>query len=52
MTIDDKNILWLDLFDFLAYGKKIKLLSSVKRGEDLRKNFLTNKEVKEILTNQ
>ena len=52
MTIDDKNILWLDLFDFLAYGKKIKLLSSIKKGEDLRTNFLNNSHIKEILTNQ
>lgn len=52
MTIDDKNILWLDLFDFLAYGKKIKLLSSIKKGENLRENFLKNSEIKKILTNQ
>ena len=52
MTFDDKNILWLDLFDFLAYGKKIKLLSCIKKGENLRENFLTNPNIKEILTNQ
>ena len=52
MTIDDKNILWLYLFDFLAYGKKIKLLSAIKKGENLRENFLKNDEIKEILTNQ
>ena len=42
MTNDDKNILWLDLFDFLAYGKKIKLLSAIEKGEDLRLNFLNS----------
>lgn len=52
MTNYEKNILWLDLFDFLAYGKKIKLLESVKKDEDLRKNFLTNLKAKEILTNE
>ena len=52
MTNYDKNILWLDLFDFLAYGKKIKLLETIKKDEDLRKNFLTNIKVKEILTNE
>ena len=52
MTVDDKNILWLDLFDFLAYGKKIKLLSCINKGEDLRKNFLKSQEIKQILTNE
>ncbi len=52
MTNDDKNIIWLDLFDFLAYGKKIKLLSCIKKGDSLRDNFLNNSEIKEILTNQ
>jgi len=52
MTIDDKNILWLDLFDFLSYGKKIKLLSTIKKGECLRTSFLKNKEINEILTTQ
>lgn len=52
MTIDDKNILWLDLFDFLSYGKKVKLLSAINKGENLREKFLTNPSVKEILTSQ
>lgn len=52
MKIEDKNILWLDLFDFLSYGKKIKLLSSIERGEDLRKTFLTNEQFKAILTSE
>lgn len=52
MKIEDKNILWLDLFDFLSYGKKIKLLSSIERTEDLRKNFLSNAQIKSILTSE
>lgn len=52
MKIDNINILWLDLFDFLTYSKKIKLLECVKKGEDLRKNFLTNQDVKDILTKE
>ena len=51
MTIDDKNIIWLNLFDFLSYGKKFKILSLVK-GENLRTNFLNNRQIKEILTSQ
>ena len=52
MTNEDKNILWLDLFDFLTYGKKIKLLSTVQKSENIREHFLKSKEVKEILTNE
>ena len=52
MTNEDKNILWLDLFDFLAYGKKIKLLESVNKNENLREKFLKVLEIKEILTNE
>ena len=33
MTNQDKNILWLDLFDFLTYGKKIKLLETIEKTE-------------------
>ena len=51
MKIEDKNILWLDLFDFLSYGKKIKLLDTISKTEDLRKNFLKSEQVKHILTN-
>ena len=51
MTNEDKNILWLDLFDFLAYGKKIKLISAINKGDNLRECFLTNQEIKKILTN-
>lgn len=52
MTIEDKNILWLDLFENLAYGKKIKLLSCVGKGECLRANFLKSQEIKDILTSE
>lgn len=52
MTIEDKNILWLDLFDFLAYGKKIKLLSIIEKSENLREVFLKNPKIKEVLSNQ
>lgn len=52
MTNADKNILWLDLFDFLTYTKKIKLLETIKREENLREKFLKIEEVKSILTNE
>lgn len=52
MTIDDLNILWLDLFDFLTYNKKIKILSTIEKGIDLREQFLTNLELKSILNTQ
>ena len=52
MTNQDKNILWLDLFDFLTYGKKIKLLETIEKSENLREKFLHIKEIKEILTNE
>ena len=44
----DKNILWLDLFEFLTYKKKEELLNLAKT-QDLRAIFLTNSRVKEIL---
>lgn len=52
MTIDDKNILWLDLFDYLTYSKKIKLLETINKGENLREKFLTTFEIKNILTSE
>ena len=52
MTNEDKNILWLDLFDFLSYGKKIKLLESIKKTENLREKFLQTQAIKEVLTNE
>jgi len=50
MTIDDKNILWLDLFEFLTYHKKEKILKIFNKGEDIRKNFLNSLKVKELLS--
>lgn len=50
MTIDCKNILWLDLFEFLTYNKKFKLLEIAGRGNDIRKIFLTSNEIKQILS--
>lgn len=50
MTNEDKNIIWLDLFEFLTYGKKIKLLESINKDENIRKVFLNNAAIKEILT--
>lgn len=52
MTIDEKNIIWLDLFDFLTYTKKNKLLEVVNKGVDIRKEFLKNATIKEILSNE
>ena len=52
MTVQDKNILWLDLFEFLTYSKKIKLLESVEKGIDIRQCFLSNAKIKDILTNE
>ena len=52
MTIDDKNILWLDLFDYLTYSKKFKLLEAINKGENLREKFLTTFEIKNILTSE
>ena len=48
MTIDDKNILWLDLFEFLTYSKKFKLLQAIEKGIDIRQCFLSNAKIKEI----
>ena len=47
MTIDEKNILWLDLFENLAYNKKSKLLEIAGRNKDIRKIFLTNDLIKQ-----
>jgi len=52
MTIEDKNILWLDLFEFLTYQKKIKLLQTIDKGIDIRQCFLSNVRIKEILTHE
>lgn len=52
MTNYEKNILWLDLFDFLSYGKKIKLLDVINKDDNLRERFLQIDSIKEILTSQ
>lgn len=50
MTIDERNILWLDLFEFLTYHKKVKILSVFEKGTDIKKSFLSNIYLKDILT--
>lgn len=52
MTVDEKNIIWLDLFEFLSYSKKNKLIEAVGIGNDLRKEFLKNAKINEILSNE
>jgi len=51
MNVNDLNILWLDLFEALTYTKKLKLLN-ISKDVNLRKIFLTNPDVKEILSNE
>lgn len=50
MTIDDRNIIWLDLFSFLTYQKKKKILNLFEKGKDIKSSFLSNKHIREILT--
>lgn len=50
MTIDDRNIIWLDLFPFLTYQKKKKILELFSKGQDIKSSFLSNKYIREILT--
>ena len=52
MTNYKLNILWLDLFDFLTYSKKVKLLSLIDKNQDIRQEFMSNPKIKEILTNE
>ncbi len=52
MTVDELNIIWLDLFENLTYVKKEKILKLFKKGVDIRKNFLTNLELHNILNAQ
>lgn len=49
MTIEEKNILWLDLFPTLSYIKKKKLLDCISSGEDIKASFLSNTKIKKIL---
>ena len=50
MTIDDRNIIWLDLFSFLTYQKKIKILETFDKGKDIKLSFLSNRYIRDILT--
>ncbi len=52
MTIDDRNIIWLDLFTFLTYQKRVKLLETFKKGEDIKQAFLHNQKIRKILTEE
>lgn len=49
MTIDERNIIWLDLFPNLAYSKKKKLLEITPKGQDIKQKFLANLAYKEVL---
>lgn len=49
MTVDEKNILWLDLFNFVGYNKKAKLLSLFK-GKDVRLELRSSKVARELFT--
>ncbi len=49
MKVEDKNIIWLDTFEFLTYHKKDKILKLFAHNEDIRKEFLKNPHLKEIL---
>ena len=49
MTIEDRNIIWLDLFPFLTYQKKKKILELFGKGKDIKSSFLSNKYIREIL---
>ncbi len=50
MTIDDRNIIWLDLFEFLTYQKRTKILQVFEKGKDIKASFLSNKYIHDILT--
>ncbi len=52
MTVEDKNIVWLDLFPFLSYQKKIKLLTLFDVDLDLKKVFLVKPAFREVLTQE
>ncbi len=50
MTIDDRNIIWLDLFPFLTYQKKSRILDLFPRGVDIKKSFSSKFEIRNMLT--
>ena len=39
MTIEERNIIWLDTFEFLSYQKKVKILSLFAVDENIVQNF-------------
>ena len=51
MTNKDLNIIWLDLFEALTYAKKLKLLN-IAGNNNIRTIFLTNPEIKQVLTQE
>ena len=52
MKVEDLNILWLDLFENLSYNKKMKILSLVAQGENIREIFLKSLEIRNVLSKQ
>ena len=52
MTIQDKNLVWLDLFEFLTYHKKVKLLEIFNVNTDIKKSFLSNSKLRDVLNEQ
>lgn len=51
MTVNDKNILWLDMFPTLSYAKKKKLVDIFK-DRDIKSSFLYQEGLEEILTEE
>lgn len=53
MTISERNLIWLDQFDFLSYNKKGKILKLFNIEEDIMANFAREKvQLSKILTQQ
>ncbi len=52
MNVEDKNIVWLDLFGFLTYQKRVKILNLFAKDKDIRKQFLSEPRVRELVTSQ
>lgn len=50
MTIDDRNIIWLDLFPFLTYQKKVKILEMFERGMDIKTSFSSKEQIHNLMT--
>lgn len=49
MTVDERNIIWLSMFEFLSYQKKIDLLKLTEKGTDIRKDFIKNEKYSNVL---